>query len=965
MEITASWRFWFLTTVLGCIAGLSLIAQQPQRGGGQDRPQQAVELKGKVIDQAEKFFLPGAHLQLIHQRDSSRVFNTTTDANGAFSQKVPRGRYTLKISYIGYSAAERNVTLVDEVNDIGIIALSKASALLQEVTIAGEAVIARQKGDTIQFDAQAFKTNPDATAEDLVRKLPGVTIGPDGVQAQGETVRRVLVDGQEFFGDDPNIALRNLPAEMIGQVEVFDQMSDQSRLTGFDDGERIKTINIVTRQDRRNGQFGKVYAGYGENQRYQAGITSNIFLNKRRISVLGMSNNVNQQNFSNEDLSGFMASSGSTGGSSGRGMGGGRPPGGSFGGMTFGRGDFLVGQERGNNTTHSFGINYTDIWKEKVNVNASYFVNISENESEQIAERQYFIGEGNTQLYADTSNSGRYNQNHRVNARIDYKINDNHNLLIIPRFSFQQTSSDSYSAAAFRLLSDQLLSNSFTAYNRDWNGFNLSNSMIYRIKMGDKGRSVSARLNMNRNNNEYLYFLDALSGSYVGPVFTQDLIDQKSNSQTLTYGISSNVTYTEPLGKKGMLQINYNISYSDNATERLTNSWDILQQSYTLLEPELSSELTNGYLTNRLSAGYRFRTEKWNVLAELGYQQAQLKSDQKLPYIIERNYNFNNYIPSLQFNYTFSRSESLRLMYRSFTNAPSVNQLQDVVDNSNPLLLSSGNPNLKQSTSHFVSGRYNLTKVQQAKTFFAFFFGSITDNYIGNSVLIARSDTILGNGYNLLKGAQYSQPVNMSGFYNFRSSLNYGFRVKPIKSNLTLTAGVAWSAIPSMINQQKNTANSFTSSGGLQLSSNISPELDFTLGYRMNYQIARNSVRPNLDNNYFYHISELRVNYTFVKNWVFRNDLSNLYYTGMGEGYNELYWLWNINFGRKLFASKRGELTLGVYDLLNQNKSVSRNVTDTYIEDSRFNVLNRFVMLTFTYNFRNFNTSSKNVTPSL
>lgn len=966
MIYIASLRFIFTLAACSFLMAFSLKAQQPQRGGGQDRPQQPVEVKGRVVDPAEKVSLPGAHLQWVHQRDSSRVFNTTTDVNGNFSQKLPRGRYTLKVSYIGYSTSERIVTVFEEVTDLGAITLSKASALLQEVTIAGEAVIARQKGDTIQFDAQAFKTNPDATAEDLVRKLPGVTIGPDGVQAQGETVRRVLVDGQEFFGDDPNIALRNLPAEMIGQVEVFDQMSDQSRLTGFDDGERIKTINIVTRQDRRNGQFGKVYAGFGENQRYQAGVTSNIFLGKRRISFLGMTNNVNQQNFSSEDLSGFMASSGRDGGQSFRGMGGGgRPPGGSFGGVTFGRGDFLVGQERGNNTTHSLGVNYTDIWKEKVNVNASYFFNISDNKSEQIAERQYFLGDNNTQLYADTSNSGRFNQNHRVNARIDYKINENHNLLIIPRFSFQETSSDSYSAAVLRLLGDQLLSNSFTAYNRDWNGFSLSNAMIYRIRMGDKGRSFSARVNMNRNNNEYLYFLDALSGSYVGPVFTQDLIDQKSNSQTLTYGLSSNITYTEPVGKKGMIQLSYNISYSDNVSERLTNSWDIVQQSYSLLEPELSSELTNGYLTNRMSAGYRFRTEKWNILAEMGYQQAELKSDQTLPYVSKRDYTFWNYIPSVQFNYTFSRSESLRLMYRSFTNPPSVNQLQDVVDNSNPLLISSGNPNLKQSTSHFLSGRYNLTKVQQSKTFFAFFFGSLTDNYIGNSVLVARNDTVLGNGYTLPKGAQYSQPINMSGFYNFRSSLNYGFRVKPIKSNLTVTAGLALSAIPSMINGQSNSANSITGSGGLQLSSNISPELDFTLAYRMNYQLAKNTIRPNLDNNYFYHVSELRFNYTFLKHWVLRNDLSNLYYTGLGEGYNELYWLWNINFGRKVFANKRGELTLGVYDLLNQNKSVSRNITDTYIEDTRFNVLNRFVMLTFTYNFRNFSAASRGSNPSL
>lgn len=859
--------------------------------------------------------------------------------------------YTGHISYIGHKSYEQTIRVFEEVIDLGKILLPELDAELDEVIVTGEAVPVRQRGDTLQFSALAFKTNPDASAEDLVKKLPGVVIDPEGVKAQGETVQRVLVDGQEFFGDDPNIALRNLPAEMIDQIEIFDQQSDQSRLTGFDDGERIKTINIVTRLDRRSGQFGRIYAGYGDEERYQAGLATNLFMDQRRISIIGMSNNINQQNFSSEDLSGFMSSRGGRGG----GMGGGMRGGGGMSG--FNRGDFLIGQQSGKNTTHAYGINYTDTWNEKVNVNSSYFFNLSRNETEQLADRQYFLDESSSQYYTETNLSDRNNQNHRFNARIDYSINDNHSLLIIPRFSFQNTASDTYSEAASFLIADQLLNQTITAYDRRWDGYTLSNTLIYRAKISEHGRSISARINMNLNNNEYLYFLDALSNYYEGAVFTEDLIDQKSTSESDSYGLSSNLTYTEPLGEKSMLQLSYNLSFSDNASDRMTNSWDIIRESYSLFENDLSSELTNGYLTNRFGLGYRFRTEKYNFLAELSYQQADLNSEQKIPYITEVSYSFQNLIPMLQFNYNFSRAQRLRIMYRSFTNSPSVNQLQDMVDNTNPLLLSSGNPDLKQSTSHFFTARYNLTKPAGSQSLFAFVFGNITNNYIGNMTLIAKQDTILDNGYELPRGAQYSRPENMSGYANLRSSLTYGFPVSWIKSNLNISGGLAYSRLPGMINNQKNIATTYNTNGGIALSSNISTDIDFTISYRLNYQIVKNSIRPQLDNNYYYHIAELRFNWIFLKGWVLRNDISNLYYTGLGDAFNENFMLWNMNLGRKLFKNQLAEITFGVYDLLDQNNSVSRNATDTYVEDIRSNVLNRFFMLTFTYNFRNFGTN--------
>ncbi len=945
-------KFLILAVTL-CMPALLFAQPDPQRMN------QPVKVTGKVTDKSDGSSLPGAHLIFRHMRDTSRVIRTTTDNTGQLNITMPRGRYTLRTSYLGYKNDERQLLIVEEVNNLGTIMLEKADAMLGEVTVAGEAVQVRVKNDTLQFDAQAFKTNPDATAEDLVRKLPGVTITPEGVQAQGETVKRVLVDGQEFFGDDPNIALRNLPAEMISQVEIFDQASDQSRLTGFDDGQRTKTINIVTRQDRRSGQFGKVYAGFGENERFQAGLTTNIFLGKRRFSILGMSNNINQQNFSTEDLSGFFSGGRGSGGGTRMSFGGG---GGGFPGG-FNRGDFLIGQQNGNNTTHSYGINYTDVWMDKVNANMSYFFNLARNNTNQVIERKFFLNENFSRIYDESSQSSRDNYNHRFNARLEYKIDDNNTIMLIPRFSAQKTSSENYSEAIMSTMIAASVNSSFTTNNRDWDGINFGNTLIYRLRLNEKGRSLSARFNNNLNNNELLYTLDAIETKENLMVISSDTTRQQSTTKTLNQSHSGNITYTEPAGKYGMIQVSYNLSYTNNQSDRLTNDFNIITGAYNQLVPELSSDLNSGYITHRAGGGYRYRTDKYNFLFEMAWQQARLEAQQKLPYVNKNNSSYGNFLPSLQFNYNFSRSETARLMYRTFTNGPSASQLSDVVDNTNPLLLSSGNPELQQSYSHFLTGSYTLTRIEKGKSFMGFIFMNITNNYIGNSLIIARNDTLLENGYTLPAGAQYSRPENLNGLVNMRSSLTYGFPLRKIKSNINLTGGFAWMRTPSLINNLGNITNTYTATGGATLSSNISQNLDFTLGYRLNHQTTQNKMRPQSDNRFFYHMGEARIAWTIKKKWIVRSDLNNLYYTGLGDNFNENYWLWNINLGRKLFENNRGEITFGVYDLLNQNQSVTQNVTDTYIESARYNVLNRFLMLTFTYNFRNFGVQNQRSLP--
>ena len=293
---------------------------------------QTVPVTGTVRDGAGSGNpLVGVTVLALVERDSTQRTGAVTDTAGWFSLNLAPGAYRLRVSFIGYQPLQTPLRVGSTALDLGVLRLVENAKQLQEVTVVGQQLRVETKGDTLQFNAGAFKTNPDATAEDLVRKLPGITVENGTVKTQGEDVKRVLIDGKPFFGDDPSLALRNLPAEVIDKIQVFDRLSDQAQFTGFDDGSGDKTINIITRPGRNNGQFGKAYAGAGSDGRYQAGANVNIFNGDRRISLLGLSNNINQQNFATQDLLGALGGSGRQGGGGGRQRGGGGPPAGGGG----------------------------------------------------------------------------------------------------------------------------------------------------------------------------------------------------------------------------------------------------------------------------------------------------------------------------------------------------------------------------------------------------------------------------------------------------------------------------------------------------------------------------------------------------------------------------------------------------------------------------------------------------------
>lgn len=902
---------------------------------------QTFSVSGKLIDETKQPAI-GSSVFLL-KSDSSFIKGTTTDLEGQFKlENINSNNYILKILSLGYKPVFKPIHITNQDISIPTITLKKNLTNLKEVTVEAQQALATQNGDTTSFSANAYKVTKDATAEDLVSKMPGVTIVDGKVQAQGEDVKQVLVDGKPFFGDDANAVLKNLPAEVIDKVQVFDKKSDQSQFTGFDDGNASKTINIVTKQQFKNGVFGKVYGGYGYEDKYKGGVTANIFKGDRRITVLAQSNNINEQNFSSEDLVGISSSSGG-----GR-RGGGRPGGGSNPSE-----NFQSNTQNGINTTSLFGLNYADKWGKKTEVTASYFFNWTQNDSKSSLLQQYIIGSNNGLIYNETNNTNSDNFNNRVNFKIETKIDSMNSITLQPRLSFQ-SNKGAKELLGLNTKETVSISNTENSSSNNLSGYNISVPILYRHSFVKKGRtfSINATPTITKNLGENLLY--TLNTYNRDTLFYGDTIDQKSKILKTGNSINGNISYTEPLNKNHFLLFNYTAVYTDNYSSKKTFNKNYTQYNYSDLDSSLTNVFKNQYQSQSGSLGYRYQKEKFNFSLSAAYQWAQLSKEQEIPSSYKLSKTFESVLPSAQLQYKFSPKKNLRFNYRTSNNAPSIDQLQDVINNNNSLQLSTGNPDLKQDFQQNIFLRYSGVNTNKATSFFALIGGNYSNNYIGNSTLIANQDTTVYNDIFLQRGSQIIRPVNLDGYFSLRSFINYTFPIKKIKTNLSVNVSGNYNNVPGMINTNINYAKTATGGLGLVFSSNISEKFDFTLSSNSSYSNIQNTLQTSSNTNYLSQVSRLKITANPWKGLVLQSEYSNTYYSGLTSTFNQSISLWNAAIGYKFLKDKQAELRLTVYDILNQNNSISRTNTDSYIQDSQTNVLNRYYMLTFTYNFKKY-----------
>jgi hypothetical protein len=916
--------------------------------------QNSFDFRGIVRDNEGALLLQGVTIILIDRDDSSLVKTALSGANGEFYfSGIKRGSYYLKAESSSFQTYETYFMLKDSLSAQLNISLIRSEKNLQGITLVSKVPLMTQKGDTTEYQANRFKVNPDASAEDLVKKMPGISVDRAGtVTAQGEQVRSVTVDGRRFFGDDATAALRNLPAEIIEKIQVFDRLSDQAQFTGFDDGSGQRSMNIVTKPGNRNGQFGKVYSGYGTDDRYNGGGNISFFKGDRRISVIGLVNNINQQNFSTEDLLGVTGSGGGRSGGSGN-RGGGRMGGGGMWGGN-GNNNFLVGQQNGVSATKAAGINFSDKWGKKLDVSGSYFFNDSKVTNDQESSTEFFLSAKGNETYREEENASSANRNHRVNLRLEYKLDSFNSFIYTPSVSFQNNKGDNLIDGLRSPTEepDSVFSKTLSNRKSDSKGYNSNHNLLYRHNFLKKGRTVSLNLSLGANVKDA--DIDLRSQNNFVLLSKQDSLLQQTVQDQSGLNYSANLNYTEPFGENGQLQISYSPSFNNNKADQLAYIPDPLTGKYSALDSFLSSKFDNMVETHQAGVNFR-KGDRDNMFSVgLNFRYAGLTGDQDFPRVIAVSRNFGNLLPNFVWRKKFPSGKSVSLNYRTAANLPSISQLQAVIDNSNPLILTSGNPDLLQQVNHTLSTRFSTANATRGTSFFGNAFLQLSQDYIGSSITVFRRDSITGTDTIFKRGTQLTRPVNLSGFMSGRLFLTESFPVKFLKCNLSLTGGLNWSRLPGKVNEVSSQSETFTWTGGMVLASNISEFVDFNISYNGSFSNAVNNTSPELNNRYVNHSAGVQFNLLSRKGWFLQQDLSGQYYSGLSAGFNQQYWLWNIGVGKKFLPKQLGELRLQVFDALGQNQSITRTVTETYLEDVRNTVLTRYFMLTFTYKFRNF-----------
>ncbi|WP_200977265.1 outer membrane beta-barrel protein [Echinicola sp. 20G] len=890
-------------------------------------------LKGKIVDKISEETLPGAYIFIKNSQDET-LANAFTDENGNFSIQNPEvSSFILEVSFIGYQTLSKNYSNLSS-NNLGVIAIEEDATQLQEVEVTGQVMTGEVKGDTISFNANAYKTRSQASAGELIRKMPGVVMRGGTIEVQGETVGRVLVDGEPFFGDDPAMAMQNLPVEVIDKIEFLDQKSDQARLTGFDDGETIKTINIITKKDKRGGKFGQLFAGYGTDDNYLVGGAVHFFEGTQRLSLLGLSNNINQQNFSADDLTGAFGSGNDRG---------------------WGRrdsDDLTVRERPGITKTNSIGTNFTDKFDGgKAKFSGNYFFNDSKNTLRRTSTREYILPSDSLQFYDENVQNQNNSQTHRMTMKLEYDITERHAIIWRPRFSYEK--GNSLNKLVARNLYDRStpISETVNLTNSENEALRIDNDFTYRFKFDRPGRTISTSIETGYRDNNSESLLLSANRNYQSN--NLDSLIQRTITNNDRFEYEAEIEYTEPIGEHTQLRLEYEFG-NDNSKNLQDVSQREMESTIFERDTTLSNEFKNGYNRQELSLGLRHNTETLRIFTALNYEVAKLNSDRLFPGYENTKRTFKNFVPRMFIDYEPDKSTSIRLGYRADTDAPSVRQLQDVIDNSNPLQISMGNPELEQEYEHRIFSRIKKINLENSKSFFMWLSAGVRKNFMGTSTYIATKDTLIQDDVLLRQGGQLSRPVNLENAWNANTSISFGFPLGFMKSNLNLDTRLNYSNQPGLINDQLNTNHSLGMGQGLGISSNVSEKLDFNLSTSANYNIVRSTLQKDRDSNYYSQSTRLDLYWNFWKGFFFSTNVNNQFYIGLGEEYDQSIWLMNADFGYRFPPSQNLELKMTVFDLLNQNTSINRNVTDVYIENERTEVLRQFFMVTLTYNLRAF-----------
>lgn len=901
------------------VLGLFLFAQQ------QGFAQRFV-IRGLVADSASGG-LPGVTVMLLNVEDSSLAGFAAGNASGSFELKTPSaGPYLLKINYTGYDPLMRNVAKPEgqEVLDVGTLVLRQSRKLLDEVVVKGEAIPVTIKKDTIEFNAQAFKVVPNANVEQLLKKLPGVEVDAEGnVTAQGKQVQRIMVDGKDFFGGkDPKLATKNLPADAIAKVQVFEKKSETADFTGIDDGTREQTINLELKEDRKNGTFGKVEAGVGDNERYKARVSLNRFSKGNQFSVLGVSNNINEPGFGIQD---YLSFQGSAAGGGGRG----------FRSISNNSGAQLNFGQRQNGIMENYagGVNINRSLSKKTELNSSYFYNQLNHDLRTNLLRENFLDTGSF-FTRDETRQNNTNFNHRLNATLEHKIDSLNSLRFNTTIGYNETYStvlnktESFGQENVRVNSGDRRTESFNS------SLSNTNNLLYRRKFSKRGRTFTANGNFGlteRSTDSELNALNRFGES--GTPRVQNLL-QTNDSKVSTRNYGGGFTYTEPIARRVYWETNYNYTQNDNDTRQDVFNTD--SAGRVVPNPQLTNKFNSSFRYHKPGMNIKINRTKYSATLGMSFQRTQLLGNLPL-FNTQINRTFENILPVARFSYDFSNSKRLSMDYETNIQEPSIQQLQPLVDNTDPLNISTGNPNLKPAYRHNLRSNYFYFDPVKFLSVFASANMTYETNAIVNSQSVNESFI------------RTTKPVNVGENIRVNANLNFGFPIKKIESRVRLGGNANLSQGPNLINNIESRINQRTLGGNFNYQYNYKEYFEQNLGFRMNHQQSQFSFNSAQDQTFFNQNITASSIFTIKKKNILNAELDYQIYRNLNNGFYQELPLVNINFSRLVLKNERGEIKLSVINALDRDLGVTQEANVNFVETTTTNNLGRIYMVSFIY----------------
>lgn len=884
--------------------------------------QSGVNVTGSVVEQGSDTPIEQATVRLLNVKDSAMVRGVVSARNGSFTLKnVKKGSYLLHITFIGYDPLYQPLQITGKKNpvNVGKLELSDGAIELGEAVVIGKAPEVTVRNDTVEYNADSYKVTEGSVLEDLLKKMPGVEVDSEGkITVNGKEVKKVMVDGKEFFSDDPKVASKNLPAKMIDKLQVLDKKSDMAQMTGFDDGEEETVINLTVKPGMKQGWFGNAYGGYGSKDRYEGNAMVNRFVNNDQITFMGGANNTNNMGFS--DLASTMFS--------GMGGGGGR------------RGGFGAGS--GITSSGNAGLNFSKEFKpDKLTLGGNTRYSHSDNDARSKSDRQNILP-GDSSSYDNSEAMSRTkSDNFGVDFRLEWKPDTMTQLIFRPSFSFSHSMNDNFSdATTLDNERDTVNTNKSSNYSES-NGYNLNASIDFSRKLNNKGRVFSATLSggnsdsysdgMNRSDIVYFNQTDALKNS---------IIDQRSRYDNKGFNYRAYVSWVEPIGHNNFIQATYSIS--QRKQEALKNVYNQDADGiYNVLDSAYSQSYRNNFISQRASLSFKSQRAKFNYTIGLNLDPSYSSSenfvgDTTLSKITRKVVNLS---PMAQFNYMFDKRTNLRIMYNGRTSQPSMIQLQPVADISDPTNITIGNPDLNPRYTNNVFIRFQQFTPEKQRAFMIMANGS----YIINDIVSYTS-------YNQETGVKTTTYKNVNGNYsgNVRMMLNTPLKNKKFSINSMTMASFANSN--GYINEEKNTNRNLILSerGGIDFRSSY---LDLGVNGNIRYNATSNSLQKENNQNTFNYGAGGYTTIYLPLNFKIESDVNWSTNSGYGDGFKQNEVLWNASASKSFLKNNQGTLRFKIYDILQQRSNISRSITASYIQDSEYNTLGSYFMVHFIYRF--------------